>query len=191
MKIGLLPIVFAWGALAQAPTSWTSEFAMQFQSVSSVVPSPDGQWVAWTQIRNVIDTERSEQVSQIYLARADGSHRLQLTHDDKGSSNPSFSPDGGFIYFTSDRSGKNNIYRIAVAGGEAEKLTDFKGALGTYKVSPDGKWVAFTGAETPADEEKAKKEKRDFRVVDEDRPNNTLFLIWVWLLWNDGPDNWV
>ena len=177
MKTGLLPIVLAWGALAQAPTSWTSEFAMQFQSVSSVVPSPDGQWVAWTQIRNVIDTERSEQVSQIYLARADGSHRLQLTHDDKGSSNPSFSPDGGFIYFTSDRSGKNNIYRIAVAGGEAEKLTDFKGALGTYKVSPDGKWVAYTGAETPADEEKAKKEKRDFRVVDEDRPNNTLFLI--------------
>jgi hypothetical protein len=85
MKIGLLPIVFAWGALAQTPTSWTSEFAMQFQSIGSVVPSANGQWVAWTQIRNVIDTERSEQVSQIYLARADGSYRLQLTHDDKGS----------------------------------------------------------------------------------------------------------
>ena len=81
---------------------------MQFQSISSVVPSPDGQWVAWTQTRNVIESERSDQVPEIYLARADGSHPLQLTHGEKGSSNPSFSPDGSFIYFTSDRSGKNS-----------------------------------------------------------------------------------
>ena len=67
--------------------------------------------------------------------------------------------------------------RIAIAGGEAEMLSDFKGSLAAYKLSPDGKTVAFTGYEPPADEEKNKKEKRDWRVVDSNPANLSLYLI--------------
>ena len=158
-------------------TTWTPEFAMQVQIVGNVVPSPDGQWVAYTQTRPVVDTERSENVSQIYLARSDGSRRFQLTRGDEGASGPAFSPDGRYIYFTSSRSGKGNVYRILIEGGEAEKLTDFKGNLGEYKLSPDGKTVAFAGYEPPPDLEKARKEKRDFRVVDQDLENFALYTI--------------
>ena len=56
-------------------------------------------------------------------------------------------------------------------------LTDFKGNLGSYKLSPDGKTVAFTGYEPPADEEKNKKEKRDWRVVDANPANMALYVI--------------
>ena len=58
---------------AVAATTWTPEFSMQVQTVGAVVPSPDGQWIAYTQTKAVAEAERSEQVSQIYLARADGS----------------------------------------------------------------------------------------------------------------------
>ena len=159
--------VLAW---PQAPASWTPELAMQVQTVASVVPSPDGKRVAWTQSQAAMTGEQSEWISQIYLAGADGAGRIQLTRHEKGAQSPLFSPDGRFLYFSSPRSGKNNLWRIPADGGEAEMLTDWKGTLGRFAVSPCGKWVAFTGVEESADDEKAKKEKRDFRVVGEKAP---------------------
>ncbi len=178
MKATLLALASIGTLLAQAPTSWTPEFSMQFKTVSGVAPSPDGSKVVWTQSQSVMDAEHSETLTHIFLANADGSHRLQLTRGEKSATSPSFSPDGKSVYFMSARSGKNNVYRIAIAGGEAEMLTDFKGRLGAYQVSPDGKLVAFTGYEPPPDEEKNKKEKRDYRVVDAN-PENMASVLFI------------
>ncbi|HLX43418.1 MAG TPA: S9 family peptidase [Bryobacteraceae bacterium] len=168
----------ALGSLwAQAPTAWTPEFSMQFKTVSGVMPSPDGSKVAWTETQSVMDAEHSEMRTQIFVANADGSHRIQLTRGEKSATDPSFSPDGQMLYFQSARSGKSNVYRISIAGGEAEQLTDFKGTLSAYELSPDGKTVAFTGYEPPADEEKNKKEKRDYRVVDANPENLAIYVI--------------
>ena len=178
MKLSpFLLLLWVGSAAAQPPAAWTPEFAMQFQAVSTVVPSPDGKLVAWVQTRNVIESERSEQLPHVFLGRADGTRRIQLTRGEKGASNPAFSPDGQFVYFTSDRFGKTNIFRIPVDGGEAEAVSEFKGELGSYKVSPDGKWVAFAGAEPLADEEQSKKEKRDFRIIDEYPADHALYLV--------------
>jgi len=133
--------------------------------------------VAYTQSHAVIETEKSEVDTQIYLATADGSHRTQLTRGEKSATAPEFSPDGRYVYFSSERSGKPNLWRIPVDGGEAEMLTDWKGEIGAFHVSPDGKWIAFAGMEPRADEEKAKKEKRDFRVIDENPKNHTLWIV--------------
>ena len=172
-----LLLVFAGAGWAETPAAWTPELSMQVQSVGNVVPSPDGRLVVWTQTRAVMETEKSEMVTQIFLADAGASRRIQLTSHEKGASSPSFSPDSRYVYFLSDRSGKRNVWRIPVDGGEGEMLTDWKGALGTYDVSPDGKWVAFTGRLPDDGDEKAKKEKRDFRVVDQDPKNHGLWVI--------------
>jgi len=177
MKAMLCAILLALAAWAQAPTSWTPELAMQVKTIGEVVPSPDGQLVAYAQTRPVMETEKSEMDTQIFLAHSDGSHRVQLTRGEKSASEPSFSPDGRFVYFSSERSGKPNLWRIPADGGEAEMLTDWKGEMGAYQISPDGKWLAFAGAEPPPDEEKQKKEKRDFRVVDENPKNHSLWVI--------------
>ena len=66
---------------------------------------------------------------------------------------------------------------VLVEGGEAEMVTDVKGGLGGYKISPDGKTIAYAGFEPPPDLEKAHKEKRDFRVVDADPENFALYTI--------------
>jgi dipeptidyl aminopeptidase/acylaminoacyl peptidase len=164
-------------AFGQAPASWTPELSMQVKGVGLVVPSPDGSRVAWVQSQAVMEPERSETVSQIYLANADGSHRIQLTRGEKGAGNPAFSPDGSEVFFVSARSGKRQVYRIPVAAGEAEAITDFKGNLGAFAVSPDGKTLAFTGYEPPPDEEKNKKEKRDWRVVDANPANLSVYVV--------------
>ena len=177
MKATLYTILLAAAAWAQAPKSWTPELSMEVKNIGDVVPSPDGQLVAYTQTRAAMETEKSDMDTQIFLAHSDGSHRIQLTRGEKSASAPSFSPDGRFVYFSSERSGKPNLWRIPVDGGEAEMLTDWKGEMGAYRVSPDGKWLAFAGAEPPPDEEKDKKEKRDFRVIDENPRNHSLWVL--------------
>jgi dipeptidyl aminopeptidase/acylaminoacyl peptidase len=177
MKAFALLLGFCFFLYSDVGNTWTPEFSMQVRTIGSVVPSPDARWIAYTEIKPVAEGERSEQVTQIFLARADGSRRFQLTRADKSSTAPSFSCDGRFVYFVSDRSGKSNLYRMLVEGGEAEMLTEVKGSIGEYKVSPDGKSVAYTGYEPPADLEKAHKEKRDFRVVGAEPENFSLYLI--------------
>jgi dipeptidyl aminopeptidase/acylaminoacyl peptidase len=177
MKAAFLLTGFLSALFAQAPTLWTPEFSMQFKTVGGVVPSADGSRVAWTQTQAVMDAEHSENLTHIFIANADGAHRLQLTRGEQSCTAPSFSADGRYVYFRSARSGKMNLYRIVISGGEAETLTDFKGSLGNYQVAPDGKSVAFTGYEPPADEEKNKKEKRDWRVVDSNPSNMAIYVI--------------
>jgi dipeptidyl aminopeptidase/acylaminoacyl peptidase len=177
MKRKLFLILAAAAAWGQAPTAWTPELSMQVRPVGDVTPSPDGQLVAYTESRAVMETEKSEIDTQIFLAHTDGSHRVQLTRGEKSASSPAFSPDGRYVYFSSERSGKPNLWRIPVDGGDAEMLTEWKGEIGVYHVSPDGKWIAFAGMEPRDEEEKAKKEKRDFRVVDENPKNHSLWIV--------------
>ncbi len=54
-----------------------------------------------------------------------------------------WSPDGRYIYFTSDRSGGPQIYRIAVNGGDPQRIT-FEGSYNARpRLSPDGKRLAM------------------------------------------------
>ncbi len=55
----------------------------------------------------------------------------------------SWSPDGRFIYFTSDRSGGPQIYRVSVNGGTPERIT-FEGSYNARpRLSPDGSRLAM------------------------------------------------
>src|SRR5262245_12080073 len=161
------------GLLAQ----WTPELSMQVRTVSAPVPSSDGRLAAWTETYPVMEGEKSESLTHIFLSRADGSGRLQLTRGEKSAAAPSFSTDSAWVFFTSERSGKKNLYRIPVDGGEAEQITQWSGAMGAYAVAPNGKWIAFAGREADAREERAKREKLDLRVVDEDRHDHSLWIL--------------
>jgi Tol biopolymer transport system component len=54
---------------------------------------------------------------------------------------PSWSSDGQWIYFVSDRSGDHQIWRIAVEGGEAEQVT--RGGALYAEPSLDGRHLYF------------------------------------------------
>ncbi len=54
-----------------------------------------------------------------------------------------WSPDGRYIYFTSDRSGGPQIYRIAASGGNVERIT-YEGSYNARpRLSPDGTKLAM------------------------------------------------
>ena len=57
-----------------------------------------------------------------------------------GPANPVFSGDGKYLAFTSWADGKQSIFRIPVAGGPSERLTEYFASEPAY--SPDGSLIA-------------------------------------------------
>jgi dipeptidyl aminopeptidase/acylaminoacyl peptidase len=163
---------------AQAPAPWTPELTLTVKRLPAVVPSPDGTQVAFVAGEAVMEGERSEWVNQIHVAAADGSGSRQLTRGEKSSSDPRWSPDGKALAFVSSRNGKANIWCIDVSGGEAEMITDEKGGISAFEWSPDGTSFAFVMRDPKSEaEEKADKEKRDWRTLDDQVKLNRLYVV--------------
>jgi TolB protein len=55
----------------------------------------------------------------------------------------SWSPDGRYVYFTSDRSGGPQIYRVPASGGSPERVTFEGGYNARPRMSPDGERLAM------------------------------------------------
>ncbi len=175
---GSVVLLLTLSTLCFAQTAWTPELEMKVKTVGAVRVSPDAKRVAYTISSAVMTAEKSEFVSQIWLARTDGSDAVQLTYAEKSSDNPQWSPDGSMLAFTSSRSGKSNLYVLRVVGGESEQLTDVKSAVGSFAWSPDGKRIAFIMRDALTDEEeKVNKGKDDWRWIDENVKLNRLNLI--------------
>ena len=162
-----------------AERKWTPDVLLQVKRVSAVVPSPDGTRVAFVVADAVMEGEKSEWLSQIHVAASDGSGAFQLTRGDKSATSPRWSPDGQSIAFLSPRGGdKAHVFVIRAAGGEAEQITTEKAAVSALAWAPDGKSIAFVMPEPKSEaEEKADKEKRDARVIDETEKRAGLYVI--------------
>jgi dipeptidyl aminopeptidase/acylaminoacyl peptidase len=157
-------------AAPEAPGAWTPELMMQVKRVADVRPAPDGKRVLFTVAEPVMTTDKSEYLTQIHLAE-NGASR-QLTFGEKSSTSPRWSPNGKFIAFLSARGAKAQIWLLRLDGGEAEPLTDVKGAIAAFAWAPDGKSLAFTMVPPKTEaEEKAEKGKDDAKWVEENPQN--------------------
>ncbi len=173
-------ILISTTLFAQTKTNWSPEQSMKMKNIGNVVPSPDASKVLYTVREAVMTDEKSEYVSQVFLCNADGTNSIQLTKGEKNSSSQDWSPDGKWISFTSDRDGKNNLYLLSIAGGEAEKMTDSKSGVGNYKWNNDGSAIAYLMPDAAEDlEEKNKKGKNDWYFMEEEIKQNRLYVLWL------------
>ncbi|MCW3098275.1 MAG: putative secreted peptidase [Chthonomonadaceae bacterium] len=157
---------------------WTPELSMQIRGIGQVRVSPDGRRVAYTVTEPIMETEKSETLTQIWLANADGSEKYQATFADKSSTDPQWSPDGKWLAFTSKRGDKNQLFRMRASGGEAERLTEVKSDIGAYLWSPDGSRIGFLMSDPKTeDEEKRDKSKDDAFWVNEDLKYVRLYVV--------------
>ena len=79
----------------------------------------------------------------LFIADGDGGHERALVRPDSLDYNASFSTDGKWIVFTSERGGSADIYRVHPDGDGLERLTDYPGFDDQAALSPDGSTLAF------------------------------------------------
>ena len=173
----IVVVLFASAAVAQ--TAWDPELHLKLKAVGAPRVSPDGKRMVYTVNEAVMTQDKSEFVTQIWLANLDTKQSIQLTYGDKSSTNPKWSPDGNWIAFTSNRKeNRNNLYLLSLNGGEAEPLTDLKSSVGNFSWSPDGRSIAFTMTDQKTEEEeKNDKGKNDFRWIDENIKMARLYVL--------------
>ena len=177
--LALMVLICLVSADVTGEDGWSPELSMQVATIDWVVPSPDGEWVAYTRTGAVMEKSKSEMVTQIHLARSDGSRRFQMTAGEESSTSPAFSPDSRYVYFLSRRSGERNIWRISLQGGEAQAITRWEGSIDGFQVAPDGSQIAFRGRKKDAVLERAIAEKLDLKVVGERPEYHYLWILAV------------
>ena len=96
------------------PSRWGDPGPSAYQPA----PSPDGARIAFVSSR--------DDVSQIFVANADGSDVLQVTTDPAPKANPSWSPDGQRIVFSAGTA-ENDLFVINADGTGLRQLTELPG----------------------------------------------------------------
>ncbi|WP_259294842.1 hypothetical protein [Paraburkholderia sp. DHOC27] len=87
--------------------------------------------------------------SELYVSNADGSDEHRLLPTDGFDYHASFSKDGQWIVFTSERDGlgQSNLYRVKVDGTDLQRLTDHVGVSDAAVFSPtDSNVIAFVSS---------------------------------------------
>ncbi len=96
--------------------------------------SPDGRWIAF-------DSQTEAGDPDVLVVDAAGGPPRRLASTPHYESLPAWSRDGRFVYFSSDRSGRFEVWRVPAEGGEALQVTDAGGV--TSLESYDGRTLFY------------------------------------------------
>jgi serine/threonine protein kinase len=129
---------------------WTADFSdgkvsLLVREGDAVQPmwSPHGHRIAFWRV------PRGSGQRDVWTIGADGTNPVQVTNDTYIDWSPQWSPDGGHLYFLSDRGGSMNLWRVRInerSGkvlGDLEPLTLPTTNCATFRLSRDGKRVVY------------------------------------------------
>jgi Tol biopolymer transport system component len=108
-----------------------------FRTVGRARWSPDGSEIAFGAEQSLLDRD-------VYVIGARGGVHRAISPGPSHDMFPSFSRDGRWIYFTSDRGGLPQVWRAPRAGGTAVQVTRSVGLVPLE--SPDGKYILYFNA---------------------------------------------
>ncbi|HAK60503.1 MAG TPA: hypothetical protein DCO77_08995, partial [Nitrospiraceae bacterium] len=99
--------------------------------------SPDGSRIA-------VSLWKPGGVVSLQVLDRQGNKRAELFADRSYDDAPAWSPDGKYLYFSSDRTGVFNLYAYELATKKLFQVTNVTGGAFTPSPSPDGKTLAFS-----------------------------------------------
>ena len=161
-------LVMAAETQGPAPTvrPMTHEDLWLMKRPGALAVSPDGRWLVVAVTEPAYDEAQAR--SDLWIVSSDGKSPLRRLTSGKGSEgDPVFSPDSTQLAFTAKREEdeSSQVYVLDLAGGEAQRVTNWPGGAKTPKFSPDGRTILFVGlthpgAVTEEDNRKAAAERK-------------------------------
>ena len=179
MKQTVLVAVLASAVLAAQTSTLTPGQTLDRRAIGErgegLAFAPDGARLVFTVAEPVKGTARPRAIWMLDVATL---ALRQLTFSGKNDASPRWAPDGGSIAFLSDRDGPSQLYRLPMRGGEAEKLTDRRDAIGAFRWSPDGHRIALLMPEPKPDaRQQRERDKDDARVEDRDDRHARVWML--------------
>jgi dipeptidyl aminopeptidase/acylaminoacyl peptidase len=178
------------GVASAAPRGLDVRDLVNLDRVSEPALSPDGQRLVY--VLREVDFEANKGATSLWVMPSDGSRPARrLTAKGSSAMNPQWSADGRTLYFLSSRSGAMQVWRLGFDGGEAQPVTDYPVEVGSYRLAPDGRALAFS-ADVFADCAELACNKK--RLDDKAAQKNTGVLherlfVRHWDTWADGRRN--
>lgn len=114
--------------------------------LSGAAASPDGTLVAY-QLRET-DLEANKGKTDLYMLKLgvpNAQPVLFASKPDKNEHDPAFAPNGKSIFYISNESGSDQIWRYDIASGTTMQSSNFKADVSGFKISPDGMKFAVWG----------------------------------------------
>lgn len=118
----------------------TPEALWAMGRIGDVSASPDGQYIAYSVTYYSVPQNRSN--SELFVMKADGSAKQQLTTDNYREGQPVWKADGRLAYL-SNESGSSQIWEMNADGTDKRQITHYEGDIEGFGFSPDGKKVLF------------------------------------------------
>jgi dipeptidyl aminopeptidase/acylaminoacyl peptidase len=163
----LLPVFAAVAQDARPGRAFTLNDWYRLTTVSSPAISPDGSRIAFT-VQTVNDRENKYH-REVWVAPTAGGTPVRYTSPGAESSNPRWSPDGKYLFFTSNRpGGKGTAWalRMDAPGGEAFQIENYP-SVGT--TPRDGRFAVWSDADT-ADADSTKRDDQFAKMQPLARP---------------------
>ena len=152
-KLFLLPALLGTSAITLGILSsdamarpMTETDLVMMKRLSAVTASPDGNMIAY-QLRET-DLAANKGKTDLYmlkLATAGAQPVMFASKPDKNEHDPAFAPDGKSIYYISNQSGADQIWRYDIATTTTIQVSNFKADVSGFKISPDGQTFAVWG----------------------------------------------
>ena len=143
LRTTLIAVLLLAGSIEAAPArhpfGWEDLFSMI--RLSDPQPSPDGRWVLFS--RTQFDIEKNQSNTDLSLVSIDGGQEWRLTTNPALDTNGRWLPDGSAVVFLSTRSGKAQLWKMTIKGGEPQQLSDLPVDIEGFELSPDGRRVLF------------------------------------------------
>ena len=126
--------------------SMTETDLVMMKRLSAVAASPDGMMLAY-QLRET-DLEANKGKTDLYILKL-GTTGAQpvifASKPDKNEQDPAFAPDGKSIFYISNESGSDQIWRYDISSATTTQASNFKTDVSGFEISPDGLKFAIWG----------------------------------------------